>query len=71
VTEPAARKREPLDALLLVGDQMSNLCFNLSQRNPDIDRNRQVMRELCSEWDFHRRLLRLESRQPRKPKVKP
>jgi hypothetical protein len=66
VTKPAARKREPLDALLLVGDQMSNLCFNLSRSDTVTARNRLVMAELCSEWDHERRKLALESRQPRK-----
>jgi hypothetical protein len=60
--KPSAGKREPLEALLLIGDQMSNLCFNLSQRGePDL-RVREIGRKLCSEWDHARRALAIESR---------
>lgn len=54
--------RKPLDQLLLVGDQMSNLCFNLAQRDGQTERNKQMMRELVTEWDHARRLMQIEAR---------
>jgi hypothetical protein len=57
--KPTAGK---LDRLLLIGDQMSNLCFNLSQSDKIDARNREVMRQLCSDWDHARRVLAIESR---------
>jgi hypothetical protein len=41
---------------------MSNLCFNLSQSDKIDARNREVMRQLCSDWDHARRVLAIESR---------
>ena len=63
-------KRKPLDQLLLVGDQMSNLCFNLPQHHGQTECNKQVMRELVTKWDYARRLMQTEARAPKPAKRK-
>src|SRR6185312_12478083 len=49
--------REEIRQLRWIGRQMSNLCFNLSQRpgEPLSQRNAEVMRELYRQWDAIRR----------------
>lgn len=60
--------KKTLDKLLSFGDQMSNVCFNLAQRQGNTENTRQTMRELCSNWDYFRRLLRAEEKSKRKAK---
>lgn len=60
--------KRKLDPLLLAGERMSNMCFNLSQRDNIEAPTRQLMRELCSEWDYARRKLALESATRKKGK---
>lgn len=52
---------EELQRLISIGAQMSNLCFNLSQRawtpydSPGSDIVRETMEKLYREWDAARR----------------
>lgn len=63
-SKPSTTKR-----LLSYGDQMSNMCFNLAQSDKQEPRNREMMRELCSNWDYFRRVLKTEQRRPKKTKA--
>jgi hypothetical protein len=46
-------KQQAVENMILVGAQMSNLCFNLGQRpdGPVGQRNAECMRELQRQWD--------------------
>ncbi len=59
--------KRKLDPLLLAGERMSNMCFNLSQRDNLDQSTRQMMRELVTEWDFARRSLKAAER--KRPKL--
>lgn len=65
-------KPDPLAKLLLIGEQMSNLCFNWSQQNRFTDHERKMLRELCSNWDYFQRAHRAEARaiSPKRPATK-
>lgn len=64
------KQLDPLSRLLLVGEQMSNVCFSLSQRTNIEPRERQVMRELCSDWDHARRQHAVLTKTRKKAKAK-
>jgi hypothetical protein len=46
-------KQQAVEEMILVGEQMSNLCCNLGQRpdGPIGNRNAECMRELQRQWD--------------------
>jgi hypothetical protein len=47
--------RLELDQRRVIGSQMSNLCFNLSQDAKIEERHRNTMRELYKQWDAIKR----------------
>lgn len=51
--------RQEIAELRTVGAQMSNVCFNLQQRQTSDPHERQLMRSLRQEWD---RIERAEKR---------
>lgn len=61
------RRDEKLNRLLQLGQQMSNLCFNLSQYSVIPETYRMQMREAYTRWD---EAIRVEIRPARKAKAK-
>jgi hypothetical protein len=59
------KKLSTTKRLLSCGDEMSNVCFNLAQNEKQLPPVRELMRELCSNWDYFRRVLKAEQRRPR------
>lgn len=58
--EERAKRLEPVEELLRIGEMMSNVCWNLSQEaHPEggrlEPRSRDVLRELWRNWDEVRR----------------
>lgn len=52
-----------LNKLLLIGEQMSNICYNFSQNekgafNHSVGQNKEVMARLVREWDAARKHLK-------------
>ena len=68
----ATKKLDPLERLLLCGEMLSNLAFNLAQSNRLDDRVRESARDGVSNWDNalreYRALTRLESKPKKRPK---
>lgn len=59
ITETLRLMTQERDALRLVGAQMANLCFNLSQSKQVSASNAEVMARLCKEWDGIKRVVRI------------
>ena len=51
-------KRADLDAILSIGAQMSNVCYNASQDSRIPEHYRRSMKELQQEWDAARPIVR-------------
>lgn len=47
--------RKEIAELRKAGSQMSNLCFNEGQRSERDDRNAEIKKQLCIEWDAIKR----------------
>lgn len=68
ITKAKGPAEQALDGLVAVGDQMSNICCNLSQPSWRLcDRDRKVMWRLFHEWDDASRKLNEACRFGRKP----
>lgn len=70
----AKQTREKLDRLLIIGEQLSNIVWNLarSEKLPDHDGWRESLRERADAWDRAKREYRvsLAARPARKPRAK-
>lgn len=66
-------ERKVTDRLLIIGDQMANLCFNLAQPRRDVTiepRVREVMIECRRAWDAERLDCVKREKKP-KPRARP
>ena len=64
-------REQAIDAVLVIGLQMSNLCYNLSQRKgePVSDSNRSAMAELVRKWDAASGRLRESTKRTENPRA--
>lgn len=56
------KKVAKADMLKLIGDKMSNVCFNLCQRERITKADQETLRQLYREWDDAKATLRKRSK---------